>query len=85
MIHQDKFFQGLPFEKVTIDGIECYKSTDGCFYRIEEGKTFVAIECASDEAGVKRDDFEDVDLFDKETENSDISGEVRAFLKELVT
>ena len=80
----DKYFEGLPFEKVTIYGIECYKSADGCFYRIEEGETFVAIECAGDEASVKKDDFEDIDLFDKETENSDISEDVRMFLKELV-
>jgi hypothetical protein len=80
----DRYFEGLPFEKVTIDGIECYKSADGCFYRIDEGKTFVAIECAGDEAGVKRNDFEDVDMFDKETDGSDLSEDVRLLLKELI-
>lgn len=80
----DKYFAGLPFEKVIIDGTECYKSSDGCFYRIDEGKTFVAIECANDEACVKGNDFEDVDLFDKVSEDSDISEDVRAVLKELV-
>jgi hypothetical protein len=80
----DRYFEGLPFEKVTIGGTECYKSADGHFYRIDEGKTFVAVECAGDEAGAKRNDFEDVDLFDKETENSDLSEEVRSLLKELV-
>lgn len=80
----DRYFEGLPFEKVVINGMECYKSADGCFYRIEEGKTFVAIECASNEDDVKRDDFEDIDLFDKDNENSDISEDVRSFLKELV-
>lgn len=79
----DRYFKGLPFEKVTINGTECYKSVNGCFYRIDEGKTFVAIECAGNEAEAKRDDFEDVDMFDKENENSDISESVRALLKEL--
>jgi hypothetical protein len=58
----DKYFEGLPLKKVIIDGIECYKSDDGHFYRVDEGKTFVAIECSGDEYAVKINDFEDVDF-----------------------
>jgi hypothetical protein len=80
----DRYFEGLPFEKVTIEGIECYKSDDGRFFRIDEGKTFVALECAGDEHGVEINDFEDVDLFDKETEDSDMTGAIRSLLEELI-
>lgn len=79
-----RYFEGLPFEKVMINGKECYKSKDGCFYRIDEGKTFVAIECAANESDAKIDDFEDVDMFDKDTEKTDMTNVIRACLKELV-
>ena len=46
-----------------IGDTECYKSADGCFYRIDEGNTFVAIEASENEEGVRRGDFEDVDLY----------------------
>ena len=63
---QEEYFEGLPFEKVVLYGKECYKSlTNGCFYRIDEGKTFIAIECAGDEEDIKKNNFEDVDLYDK--------------------
>jgi hypothetical protein len=79
----DKYFKGLPFEKVTLNGKDCYKGPDGCFYRIDERKKVIAVECAGDETKVEIDDFEDVDLFDKETEDSDMTVVVQSLLKEI--
>ena len=79
----DKYFDGLPYEKVMIGDTECYKSADGCFYRIDEGNTFVAIEAAENEEEVRCGDFEDVDLYDKDTKDAGMVTTIRSVLKEL--
>ncbi len=79
----DKYFDGLPYEKVMIGDTECYKSADGCFYRIDEGNTFVAIEVAENEEGVRCRDFEDVDLYDKDSKDAGMVATIRSALNDL--
>lgn len=81
----ERYFKGLPFEKVTMGNIECYKAPDGSLYRIDEGKTFVAIESTDDENDARKNIFEDVDLFDKPTPDADLVDAVQSVLKELCT
>lgn len=79
----ERFFEGLPFEKVFIEGKECYKSPDGRFFRIDEGKTFIAIECAGDEKEVRLNWFEDYDMFDKDSVDTDMLDVIRSVLREI--
>lgn len=79
----DKYFDGLPYEKVMIGDTECYKSADGCFYRIDEGNTFVAIEATENEEGVRCGDFEDVDLYDKDSKDAGMVATIRSALNDL--
>jgi hypothetical protein len=81
----DKYFNGLPFDKVTLYGRECYKGPDGCFYRVDEGDNLVALECAGNEHDVEINDFEDIDLFAKKSKDSDMSDAIRTLLMEVAS
>ena len=65
VIDQEKFFEGLDFEKVDLLGHTLYKGVEGTFFRIDQSNEgFIAIEYADSEDYVRCNFFDDADLFD---------------------
>lgn len=68
MINQERFFEGLNFEKCDFEyefgKKECYKGTDGGYYRVDHFGSSYVIEYAANENEAKHNCFEDADLYD---------------------
>ena len=64
MIEQEKFFEGLNFEKVELNGQTLYIGIENAYFRIDQGDGFMAIEYADTETEAKNNCFDDADLFD---------------------
>ncbi len=67
-IQQDKFFNGLGFEKVEMTypcgTYICFKAPAGDFFRIDHFSNTYVIEYAEDEDEARANCFDDGDLFD---------------------
>ena len=58
------FFVGTNLIPTKVGRKELYRSKSGVFYRISQGKRYIAIEFAENELEASNDVFDDVDLFD---------------------
>ena len=85
-VEQDKFFQGMEFEKCTFaypcGAFECYKSPSGEYFRIDHfGKSYV-IEYAENEEEAKANCFDDGDLFDDSMTDAELIKEIQKSIVE---
>lgn len=64
MIEQKRFFEGLDFEKVEISGQTLYRGVEGAYFRMDQRKSYIAIEAANTEDEARHNIFEDADLFE---------------------
>lgn len=83
-INQNKFFDGLGFEEVTINESVCFKGPDGWFYRMDHFSRSYVIECAENEELAKLNCFDDADLFDDDLPEDELVAKVQAALQEYV-
>lgn len=88
MIPQDKFFEGLDFEKCEFEyefgKKECYKGADGGYYRVDHFGTSYVIEYAENEEEAKLNRFEDDDLYDDSMPEKELIAMIQKDLKEYV-
>ncbi len=84
-IEQDRFFEGLGFEKYEMEyefgKQDCYKGPDGWFYRIDHFENNYVIESAENEDEARLNRFEDDDLYDDSKSDEEIIEAIRADLK----
>jgi len=83
-IEQSKFFYGLGFEELEINGTLCYKGPDGFCYRMDHFSQSYVIECAESPEDAKVNLFEDADLFDDDLPEAELIAQVQAALREYV-
>ena len=88
MISQDKFFEGLDFEKYEFEYAfgkkVCYKGTDGAYYRVDHFCFSYVIEYAENEDEAKVNRFEDADLYDDSIPEEELVAMIQKDLKEYV-
>lgn len=88
MINQDKFFEGLDFEKCEFEyefgKRECYKGSDGGYYRIDHFGSSYVIEYAENEDEAMLNCFEDADLYDDSIPETELIAMIQKDLKEYV-
>ena len=88
MIPQNKFFEGLNFEMYEFEyefgKKECYKGTDGGYYRVDHFGTSYVIEYAENEEEAKLNRFEDDDLYDDSIPEKELIAMIQKDLKEYV-
>ena len=83
-IDQNKFFDGLGFEELEVNGTSCFKGPDGQFYRVDHFSRSYVIECAESMEDAEVNRFEDADLFDDDLPEAELIAQVQNSLREYV-
>ena len=74
---QEKYFDGLGFERHELAGYVCYKGKSPLFYRMDHfGDRFV-LEIADDEDSAKKNWFEDAEFFSDDLTEADLIAKVQ--------
>lgn len=88
IITQDRFFEGLAFEKCKFEyefeKRDCYKGSDGGYYRVDHFGTSYVIEYAESEDEAKLNRFEDDDLYDDSIPEDELIAMIQKDLNEYV-
>lgn len=88
MNNQDKFFEGLDFEKCEFEyefgKRECYKGSDGGYYRIDHFGSSYVIEYAENENEAILNRFEDAELYDDSLPQDKVISMIQSDLKKFV-
>lgn len=89
VIDQDKFFEGLGFERYEMEymayGIYvCFKGPDGFFYRIDHFGNWYVIEAAENEEKAKVHIFEDADIYDDSLTEEELIAQIQSDLRNYV-
>lgn len=84
IIDQRKFFGGLCFEELYVNGTSCFKGPDGWLYRMDHFSRSYVIECAESMEDAKVNRFEDADLFDDDLPEAELIEQVQAALRDYV-
>lgn len=86
MIDQDKFFDGLGFERCEMEYMAygayvCFKGPDGFFYRIDHFGHWYVIEVAESEDEAKVHAFEDADTYDDSLPEEELIAQIQSDLR----
>ena len=88
MNNQDKFFEGLDFEKCEFEyefgKRECYKGSDGGYYRIDHFGSSYVIEYAENENEAILNRFEHAELYDDSLPQDKVISMIQSDLKEFI-
>ena len=88
MNNQDKFFEGLDFEKCEFEyefgKRECYKGSDGGYYRIDHFGSSYVIEYAENENEAILNRFEHAELYDDSLPQDKVISMIQSDLKKFV-
>lgn len=84
-INQERFFDGLGFEKKNFRGKDCWLAPNGHFYRMDYFQSMYVIEYSDDEYYASYGSFDDADFFDDNgRSDEEIIKEVQAALMSYV-
>lgn len=74
---QEKYFDGLGFERHDLAGYVCYKGDSPLFYRMDHFGDCFVLEIADDEDSAKKNWFEDAESFPDDLTEAELIAQVQ--------
>ena len=89
MIDQDKYFDGLGFERCEMEYMVygtyvCFKGPDGFYYRVDHFGNWYVIEVAENEAEARVHAFEDADTYDDSLSEEELITRIQSDLRKYI-